>query len=135
MNISKSINTLALLAVLSLIISSCGKSDPNADVNEMLQSTWLVQSIEQENVEVFPSLYTSQSYTFVQDDDFKGEGELTIVSAPVGSTAATTEEFNYVISSAGKTISWAASPKAFSVMDTVLRISYGNTVVEAFKEQ
>lgn len=135
MNFSKSTNNLIVLAIVSLFIISCGKPDPNFEVNETLQETWIVNSITQANMEVFPDLYTSQSYTFDQDEDFKEEGELTIVSVPLGATGATTEEFQYVISGAGTSIAWDASPKAFSVMDTVLLISYSDTVIRAIKEE
>lgn len=94
-----------------------------------------MKTITEDGLDVFASQFTAQSYTFDQDEDFGGEGEVTVVSAAVGAPSATTEEFYYIISNSGKRISWDATARNIQVVDSILTINYNTTVVTAVREE
>jgi len=127
MKFSSFFNAFTILLTL-VVLSSCGRSDLNADLNETLMGEWEVESVFENGIDIFPSTYTAQTYTFDIDDDFPEQGEVTIVSAMIGVNAATTEEYQYGISNEGQTIAWNAEPKQVSVQDSVLTLFVGSGV-------
>ena len=113
------------LSICFIAIASCGRSDVNADFNEVIMGEWEVRSIETGGEDIFPTTYSAQSYSFEIDDDFPEQGNLERITALVGATMSTTEEFPYTISGSGGTIGWGTSSKQIAVLDTTMTIFIG----------